>query len=167
MAATTSPACTSTTTSATFKPGRLSSSGKCCLKGENHETFAFYLLIEWENLYSNSVYLKYLFYRVYCEVNSASVLYHTIIELSAKFYLQVTQPLTVSAIQLMYTVKEKGGKPNRNAYPPPYGLRNPCRNLKSENSQYYARKPQQNCMLPAKCLPWFQKCLPLQYLQYM
>jgi hypothetical protein len=28
---------------------------------------------------------------------------------------------------------------------PSYGLRNPYRNLKSENSQDYAQKPQQNC----------------------
>ncbi len=33
-------------------------------------------------------------------------------------------------------------KPN----PLPYGLRNPYRNLKSENSQGYAQKPQRNCM---------------------
>jgi hypothetical protein len=41
------------------------------------------------------------------------------------------QPLTVSE-------KEKGGK----LYPFPYGLRNPYRNLKSENSQDYAEKTQ-------------------------
>ncbi len=40
------------------------------------------------------------------------------------------------------TVKEKGGKP----YPLPYNLRNPYRNLKSENSQDYAQRPQRNCM---------------------
>jgi hypothetical protein len=38
---------------------------------------------------------------------------------------------------LLYTVKEKGGKPDRNPYRLPYGLRNPSRNLKSENSQGY------------------------------
>jgi hypothetical protein len=42
----------------------------------------------------------------------------------------------------MYTVKKKGGKPDRKPYPLPYGLRNPYRNLKSENSQDYAQKPQ-------------------------
>jgi hypothetical protein len=31
----------------------------------------------------------------------------------------------------MYTVKEKGGKPERTQLPLPYGLRNPYRNLKS------------------------------------
>jgi hypothetical protein len=46
----------------------------------------------------------------------------------------------------MYNVKEKGGQPDRKPYPLPYGLRNPFRNLKSENSQDYAQKPQQNCM---------------------
>jgi hypothetical protein len=38
------------------------------------------------------------------------------------------QPLTVS-------VKDKRGKPDRKPYPIPYGLRNPYRNLKSDNSQ--------------------------------
>jgi hypothetical protein len=46
---------------------------------------------------------------------------------------------------ILYTVKEKGGNPNRKPYPLPYGLRNPYRNLKSENSQDYAQKPQRNC----------------------
>jgi hypothetical protein len=45
-----------------------------------------------------------------------------------------------------YTVKEKGGKPDRKPYPLPYDFRNPYRNLKSENSQDYAQKPQRNCM---------------------
>jgi hypothetical protein len=40
----------------------------------------------------------------------------------------------------MYTVKEKGGNLIRKPYPLPYGLRNPYRNLKSENSQDYAQK---------------------------
>jgi hypothetical protein len=39
-------------------------------------------------------------------------------------------------------VKEKGGKPDGKPYPLPYGLRNPFRNLKSENSQDYAQKLQ-------------------------
>jgi hypothetical protein len=46
---------------------------------------------------------------------------------------------------LLYTVKEKGGKPDRKPNPLPYGLRNPNRNLKSYNSQGYAQKPQRNC----------------------
>jgi hypothetical protein len=46
-------------------------------------------------------------------------------------------------VKLLYIVKEKGGKP----YPLPYGLRSPYRNLKSENSQDYAQKPQGNCTL--------------------
>ncbi len=48
--------------------------------------------------------------------------------LPSDFYIfKLTQPLTVSTIQLLYTVKEKGGKPNRKPYPLPYGLRNPYR----------------------------------------
>jgi hypothetical protein len=42
-------------------------------------------------------------------------------------------------------MKEKGGNPDRKPCPIPYGLRNSYRNLKSENSQDYAQKPQQNC----------------------
>ncbi len=43
------------------------------------------------------------------------------------YFFKLTQPLTVS-------VKEKGGKPDRKPCPLPYGLGNPYRNLKSENS---------------------------------
>ncbi len=45
------------------------------------------------------------------------------------------QPLKISRDQLLYTVKKKGGIPDRKQYPLSYGLRNPSRNLKSENSQ--------------------------------
>jgi hypothetical protein len=48
-------------------------------------------------------------------------------------FFKRAQPLTVS-------VKEKGGKPDRKPYPLPYGLRNPHRNLKSDNSQVYTYK---------------------------
>jgi hypothetical protein len=41
----------------------------------------------------------------------------------------------------LHTVKEKEGKYDRKPYLLPYGLKNPCRNLKSENSQEYAQKP--------------------------
>jgi len=44
------------------------------------------------------------------------------------------QPLTVS-------VKEKEGKPDRKPYPH-YGLRNPCRNLKSETLKIMPQKSQ-------------------------
>jgi hypothetical protein len=46
------------------------------------------------------------------------------------------------------TVYGKGErrKLDRKPYALPYGLRNPYRNLKSENSQDYAQKPQRNCM---------------------
>jgi hypothetical protein len=51
-------------------------------------------------------------------------------------------------IKLLYTVKEKGGKPVRKPYPLLYVFRNPYRNLKPENSQDYGhgQKPQRNCM---------------------
>jgi hypothetical protein len=48
-------------------------------------------------------------------------------------------------VKLLYTVKEKGGKPDQKPYPLSYGLRNPYRNPKSENFLYYAQKPQRNC----------------------
>jgi hypothetical protein len=38
-------------------------------------------------------------------------------------------------------VKEKGGKPDRKPYPLPYGLRNPYRNLRSDNSRDYEIMP--------------------------
>ncbi len=41
------------------------------------------------------------------------------------YFFKLTQPLTVSTVQLLYTVKEKGGKPDRKLYPLPYGLCNP------------------------------------------
>jgi hypothetical protein len=53
-------------------------------------------------------------------------------------FFKLTQPLTVS-------VKEKGGIPDRKPYPLSYGLRNPYRNLKTENSQDYAQKPLRGC----------------------
>ncbi len=47
-------------------------------------------------------------------------------------------------LTVLYTVKEKGGKPDRKPYPLPYDLRNTYRNINS-NSQDYAQKPQRNC----------------------
>jgi hypothetical protein len=44
------------------------------------------------------------------------------------YFFKLIQPLTVS-------VYDKGGKPDIKPYPIPFGLRNPYRNLKSENSQ--------------------------------
>jgi hypothetical protein len=49
-------------------------------------------------------------------------------------FFKFTQPLAVSAVQLLNTVKEKGGKPDRTPHHLPYGLRNPYRNLKYDNS---------------------------------
>jgi hypothetical protein len=59
-------------------------------------------------------------------------------------FLQLTQPLTVSTVHLLYTVKEKGGKPDGKPHSFLFGLRNPYRNLKSETSPDDAQKPQQN-----------------------
>ncbi len=42
-------------------------------------------------------------------------------------------------------LRKKGGKPDRKPYFIPYGLRNPYRNLMSENSHDYAHKPKRNC----------------------
>ncbi len=55
------------------------------------------------------------------------------------YFFKLTQPLTVS-------VKEKAGKPDRKLWSLPYGLRNQYSNLKSENSQDYIRKLQENDM---------------------
>jgi hypothetical protein len=61
-------------------------------------------------------------------------------------FFKLTQPLTVLSVQLLYTVREKGGNPDRKPYPLPYSLRNPYKNLKSENSQDYDQKSHRNCM---------------------
>jgi hypothetical protein len=45
---------------------------------------------------------------------------------------------------LLYTVKEKEGTPDRKPYHLHYGLRNSYGNLRVENSQDYAQKPQRN-----------------------
>ncbi len=63
------------------------------------------------------------------------------------YFFKLTQPLTVSSVHLLYTVKEKGGNHNRKPYPLPCGLRNIYRNLKSENSQDYAKKPERTCLM--------------------
>jgi hypothetical protein len=68
------------------------------------------------------------------------------------FAFKLTQPLTVSRVQVLYTVEEKGGKPpDRNPYPFLYGLRNPYRYLKFENSQDYIQKSQRNCTVHDLC----------------
>ncbi len=59
-------------------------------------------------------------------------------------FFKLTQPLTVSTVQLLYSVrcKEERRKPDRKPYLLTYCLRNPYRNIKSENSQVYAQKSQ-------------------------
>ncbi len=56
------------------------------------------------------------------------------------YFFKLTQPLPISTVHLLYTVKEKGGKPDRKPYPVSYGLGNPYRNLKSENNQDSGQK---------------------------
>ncbi len=51
---------------------------------------------------------------------------------------------TSSSFYSAYTVKEKGVKTDMKPHPFLYVLRNPYRNLKSENPQDYAHKPQKN-----------------------
>jgi hypothetical protein len=44
------------------------------------------------------------------------------------YFFKLTQPLSVSTVQMvLYTVKEKGGKPDRKPYPLLFGLRNQYR----------------------------------------
>jgi hypothetical protein len=38
------------------------------------------------------------------------------------YFFKLTQPLTVSTVKFLYTVKEKEGTPDRKPYPFPYGL---------------------------------------------
>jgi hypothetical protein len=64
------------------------------------------------------------------QTNEFSSLLSTVIftTLPLDFYnFKLMQPLTVSTIQLKYTLKEKGGKPDKKPYAVPYGLRNPYR----------------------------------------
>jgi hypothetical protein len=62
-----------------------------------------------------------------------------------RFHFLQTHAISYSFYSaLQYTVKEKGGKPDRKPYPLPYGLRNPFRNLKSENSRL-CPEIQRNC----------------------
>jgi hypothetical protein len=74
------------------------------------------------------------FFRVFL-LAIQSHLYSTVFP-SDFYFLKLTQTFTVSKVgyYIQYTVKEKGGKPDRKPHPLPYGLRNPYRNIKSENS---------------------------------
>jgi hypothetical protein len=55
-----------------------------------------------------------------------------------------TTSYSLYRVQILYTVKEKGAKPDRKPYHLPCVLRNLYRNLKSDNSQDYALKPERN-----------------------
>jgi hypothetical protein len=61
-----------------------------------------------------------------------------------RFLFLQTHGTSYNFTALLYTVKEKGGKPDKKPNPLPYGLRNPFRNIKSENSQDFALEPQRN-----------------------
>ncbi len=79
------------------------------------------------------------------------------------YFVKLTQPLTVSRSPLLCTVKEKEGKPDSRPHPHLYGLRNfrnPYRNLKSENSQDNAQKPQRFTLTnSASVLSFVSLCL--------
>ncbi len=63
--------------------------------------------------------------------------------------------------KLMQPLTEERGKTYRKPYPFPYGLRNPYTNIKSENSQDYAQKPQLNCTFVnsvSGCVLWSTGC---------
>ncbi len=60
-------------------------------------------------------------------------------------FLQIHPTSYSFYIVLLYTVKQKGGKPDRKPHPLSYGLRKPYRNLNPENSQDNAQKLQRNC----------------------
>jgi hypothetical protein len=49
------------------------------------------------------------------------------------YFFKFTQPFTVSTVQLLYTLKKKGGKPYRKPYPLPHGLRNPYRSCRNSD----------------------------------
>ncbi len=62
------------------------------------------------------------------------------------FFFKLPQPLWQFLQRaLVYIVKKKGGKPDRKPHLLFYGLRNPYRNIKSENSKDFDQKPQRNC----------------------
>ncbi len=67
-------------------------------------------------------------------------LYSTALPLNFYFF-NLTQPLTESTVQLLYTVKEKERNLIENIRPYQW-FKNPYSNLKSENYQDYAQKPQ-------------------------
>ncbi len=56
-----------------------------------------------------------------------------------RFLFLQTRATSISTVKLLYTAKEKRGKPVRKPYPLSYVLRNSDRNLTSENSQDFIR----------------------------
>ncbi len=60
-------------------------------------------------------------------------------------YLNSPNLLRIATVQLLYTVKEKGGKPDRKSYYLPWFEKSIQKHYVSE-SQDYAKKPQWSCM---------------------
>ncbi len=97
-------------------------------------------------------------YWMYCILNAEAEFldeiqtkefYFLLLQSALQFCLEISFSSNSRNLLQFYSsvtvLEEKGGKPYRNPYPLPYGLRNLYRNLKSENSQDYYQKPQQNC----------------------
>jgi hypothetical protein len=61
------------------------------------------------------------------------------------YYSSNPHSTSYSFYSVLVHCKEKRGKPDRKPLPLPYGLTNPYRSLKYENSQDYAQIPQRNC----------------------
>ncbi len=64
--------------------------------------------------------------------------------LEISIFFELLQPLAVSSSVTVHCRGERK-KNYKKPCPIPYGLRYPYRNLKSENSQDYAQKPQRSC----------------------
>jgi hypothetical protein len=63
-----------------------------------------------------------------------------------KLHNIILQRIFCTGTVALYVIQEKRENPHGKPYPLPFGLRNSYRNLKSENSQDYAQKPQRNCI---------------------
>jgi hypothetical protein len=58
------------------------------------------------------------------------------------YFFKLEQPLTVSIVYLLYTVKEKGGKPDRKPYSPSLWFK---KSIQKPQVRELSREPQQNC----------------------
>jgi hypothetical protein len=87
-----------------------------------------FLLAIHSHLYS------FVIWFIFLQTHATSYMFLQTHPISYNFYSSVT-----------VHYKEEGGKPDRKHYPSSYGIGNPYRNIKSENSQEYAQKLQRNC----------------------